>query len=128
MDDVELMSDDSFSIANDDQLEIDIEESTSQGIHNNFPENRKTEEQVYFFGKIKTIFEVSDERTAEEAKTFLKVHNLIFIIIDSSHNIPISSGDFSDVRDHRLHGHISLKEFIILLANHVRFASPVTAI
>ena len=78
MDDIEIMPDDSFSTAGGDQLEIDIEESTSQGTHNNFPETHKAEEQVYFFGKIKTIFEVSDDHTAEEAKKFLKVHNLTF--------------------------------------------------
>lgn len=71
------MPDDSFSAAGGDELEIDIEESTSQGTRSDFPETRKAEEQVYFFGKIKTIFEVSDDRTAEEAKKFLKVHNSI---------------------------------------------------
>ena len=78
MDDVEIMPDDSFSTAGGDQLEIDIEDSTSQGTRSDFSESRKAKQQVYFFGKIKTIFEVSDDRTAEEAKKFLKVHNLTF--------------------------------------------------
>ena len=78
MDDVEIMPDDSFSTAGGDQLEIDIEDSTSQGTNCDFPESRKAKQQVYFFVKIKTIFEVSDDRTAKEAKKFLKVHNLTF--------------------------------------------------
>jgi hypothetical protein len=72
MDDFEIMPDDS-SISDGEQFAIDIEESTNQGTHNDFPESHKAEEPVYFFGKIKTIFEVSNDRTAEEAKKFLKV-------------------------------------------------------
>ena len=41
------MPDDSFSTTGADQLEMDIEESTSQGTRSNFTESRKAEEQVY---------------------------------------------------------------------------------
>ena len=46
MDDVEIMPDDSFSTAGGDQLEIDIEDSTSQGTRSDFLEGRKAKQQV----------------------------------------------------------------------------------
>jgi hypothetical protein len=54
MNDVEIMPDDSSTI-DDDQFEIDIEKSTIQDIHNDFPESHKAVESIYFKGKIRTI-------------------------------------------------------------------------
>jgi hypothetical protein len=74
MNDVEIMADDLFSTTVDDQVEADIEESINPETHSDLSESHKAEERSYFFSKLKTIFEVSDERTAEEAKKFLKVY------------------------------------------------------
>lgn len=37
----------------------------------------KVDQQMFFFSRLKTVFEVNDERTAEEARKFLKVYNKI---------------------------------------------------
>ena len=76
----------------------------------------------------KIVFEISDERTAKELRKLLKIYIKICIVIDSSHNTLISSGDFNDVREYRLHDHISLKKFIALLTNLMQFTNFVITI
>jgi hypothetical protein len=83
--------------------------------------------RIFFFSGLKTVFEINNECTAEEVRKLLKVYIKICIVADSSHNTLISSGDFNEVRGHRLHGRISLKKFIVLLANLVQFVNFVIA-
>ena len=137
MDDIDIMPNDSLSQFSAMTSGQEIDESTGThgtaqtsggNILEHVDETDKIDQQTFFFSRLKTVFEVSDECTVEKARKFLKVYIKICIVADSSHNTLISSRDFNDRREHRLHGRISLKEFIILLVNHMRFASPVTAI
>ena len=49
MDDVEIMPDDSFSIASGKQLEIYIESTNQPGTHSNLLESCKVEQILIFF-------------------------------------------------------------------------------
>ena len=43
------------------------------------------DQQMFFFNRLKTVFEVSDKCTAEEARKLLKIYIKICIVADSSH-------------------------------------------
>ena len=47
-------------------------------------ETGMVDQQMFFFSRLKTVFEVSDERTAEEARKLLNVYIKICIVADSS--------------------------------------------
>ena len=85
MDDFDIVADESLSqySATPAASGQEIDESTGTHGSAGMPANNdlqdadtteKIDEQTFFFARLKTIFEVSDERTAEEARKFLKVN------------------------------------------------------
>ena len=78
MDESEIIPDDSLSQYLTVVSGQDIEESISQTSASSVLQEKyvtgKADQYMVSFNRAKTIFEVTDEHSAEEAKKFLKIH------------------------------------------------------
>jgi len=95
MDDIDIMPDDSLSpfSAMVSGQEIDGSTGThgtaqtpASNVLEGIDETDMIDQQMFLFSRLKTVFEVSDERTAEEARKLRKVYIKICIVADSSHS------------------------------------------
>ena len=74
MDDFNIMPDDSLSQYSTAAGGQGNEESTTQTPASTILQDNVAGEEMFFVGRLKMVLEVSDDRTAEEAKNFLKVY------------------------------------------------------
>jgi len=81
MDDDEIILDDTVSqystVASGQDIEESTRHGTTQGSASQPVDETVTVEQKMFLRRAKTVFEVNDEHTAEDAKKFLKVSTKI---------------------------------------------------